>query len=111
MSIVRFAALWTLSIASVGACAVDVPPDPTDEVEALEQELTGSECRGPRPKKLGCRVACKPCLVAYCEDGEWVYESFEWDGCDTPPLPGGGTCCQASLFGGCPAECSCCTYN
>jgi hypothetical protein len=111
--------MWTLqhrmfsilSALALSACAVDVPSNTTSAVEALEQDLTAAECPAPRPKKLGCRVACKPCLIPVCEGGEWVYESVESDGCNPKPLPGDGSCCQVPLSGGCPAECSCCNYN
>jgi hypothetical protein len=92
------------------ACAVDTPPQEVAAVGVNESALTEDGCPAPRPPMRGCRIPCKPCLIPECVDGQWSYESVEWDGCDSDPLPGSG-CCKASRWGGCPAECNCCDYE
>lgn len=100
--------VWLLATSAAG-CAAEVVPREADPA-AAEQALTSDECPRPKPRNIGCRIACKPCLVPVCEDGAWVYERIEWgDECD--PIPSDSECCQVPLSGGCPAECACCEYN
>jgi hypothetical protein len=96
----------------VAGCASEDPPAQDGPIEAIELSLHADECRGPRPRNRGCSVMCKPCSFAVCEDGKWVYERVDWgDECNGGGgLGGGGGCCEVPIWGGCPAECSCCTY-
>lgn len=96
----------------VGACAAEDLPDSEESIGVSALPLTSDGCPGPRPKNRGCRLMCKPCAVAYCEDGQWVYEMIDWgDECNGGGGSGGGNCCQVPISGGCPAECACCNYT
>lgn len=113
-----------MNISSIGAtllligtclgCAADAPAvDEEPVVEQAEQALTSGGCPLPRPRNRGCSIVCKPCSYAVCEDGRWVYERVDWgDECSGGGgIGGGGGCCKVPVWGGCPAECQCCTYD
>ncbi len=134
--------IMSILVMCVTGCAGDGIPEDEDAIGVTEQSLTSGEtsgtsravqgtqfdelvanvpvtnaaangeCRGPRPRNRGCSIICKPCFIAECEDGKWVYESVDWgDECSGGGGGGGGTCCQVPLSGGCPAECQCCNYT
>lgn len=67
------------------------------------------QCKAPQPPNRGCKVACKPCQVPVCEDGQWRYEKIEMDKeqCRPHPNDNGGACTiGATDF--CPPSCKSC---
>jgi len=87
--------------------AADDARDPAQTTAALQTTPDG--CPLPVPKVRGCKIACKPCLIPSCENGKWVYESYDWDGCSG----GGGvdpSICTVSVHSFCPPECTSCEY-
>jgi|SRR5262245_8594554 len=78
--------------------------------EVKEKAKVSSGCTSPRPPNRGCKIACKPCQVATCENGKWVYEKFEWPKEECRPHQGdpGGSVCVVGPTDFCPAECKKC---
>jgi hypothetical protein len=80
--------------------------------QARDRVKDPAKCPSPRPKDRGCKIPCKPCQIAVCEDGKWVYEKVDWpkEECERPPLPRGegGNVCTVGRTDPCPAECKKC---
>jgi len=82
--------------------------------EARDRVKNPANCPSPRPKDRGCKIPCKPCQIAVCEDGKWKYEKVDWPKaeCEPRPLPGGtganGDVCTIGKTDPCPAECKKC---
>jgi hypothetical protein len=55
--------------------------------QARDRVKDPAKCPSPRPKDRGCKIPCKPCQIAVCEDGKWVYEKVDWpkEECERPP--------------------------
>lgn len=67
------------------------------------------QCKAPRPPNRGCKVACKPCQVPVCEDGQWHYEKIEIDKEQCRPHPNGeGGACTIGVQDFCPPSCKSC---
>jgi hypothetical protein len=78
--------------------------------QKLEKDKNSATCSSPRPKNRGCSIPCKPCQVAVCENGKWVYEKIDWPAEQCRPRPGepGGRVCTVGPTDPCPAECKSC---
>jgi hypothetical protein len=76
------------------------------------KEARGSnsaQCPSPRPKNRGCSVPCKPCQIAVCENGKWVFEKVDWPKEQCAPRRGqGGKVCTIGVSDPCPPECKSC---
>lgn len=81
----------------------------TKVVTTAQSASSTGQCKGPRPPNRGCKIACKPCQVAVCENGKWQYEKIEIDKeqCRPHPNDDGGACTiGANDF--CPPSCKKC---
>jgi hypothetical protein len=78
--------------------------------EAQVRVMDSSKCSSPRPPNRGCKIACKPCQIAVCENGKWIYEKVDYPKgeCDPHPNDSGGKVCAIGISDRCPAECKKC---
>jgi len=78
--------------------------------EARVTQKDPSKCASPRPPNRGCKITCKPCQIAVCENGKWVYEKVDWPKGECDPHSGdpGGKVCAIGISDPCPAECKKC---
>ena len=78
--------------------------------DARVKTTSSSNCTTPRPKNRGCSIPCKPCQIAVCDNGKWVYEKVDWpkEECQPRPNPGGGNVCTIGISDPCPPECKSC---
>lgn len=66
-------------------------------------------CKAPRPPNRGCKIACKPCQVPVCEDGQWKYEKIEIDKEQCrPPMRDQSGACKIGATEFCPPGCKTC---
>lgn len=78
----------------------------------LDEVNPPSGCTSPRPDDIGCFTVCKPCVIFYCLEGEWVrldVHDLADEFCQ--PLDPGGESpfgCPRDENGFCPAECGFC---
>ncbi len=71
-----------------------------------------SKCSSPRPKDRGCSIPCKPCQIAVCDNGKWVYEKVDWPKEQCQPRQGqSGKVCNIGFSDPCPPECKSCVRN
>jgi hypothetical protein len=95
---------------SAGAEQASDSAEITGQARAALQ-TTADGCPLPAPPDRGCKTQCKPCLIAVCEGGEWVYEPIQSPGCGGSGGGGGGNPCTISIDQWCPPECSSCVIN
>lgn len=66
-----------------------------------------------KPKRVGCKFTCKPCLVPVCNNGIWELEPQELPpSCSTSPLKppsSENSACNIERFDFCPPSCRSCT--
>lgn len=68
-----------------------------------------------KPKRVGCKFTCKPCLIPVCNNGVWELETQELPpSCSTSPLKppsSENSACNIERFDFCPPSCRSCTRN
>lgn len=72
-----------------------------------------NSCRvSKKPKSIGCKFTCKPCLIPVCNNGIWELESQELpDSCNPSriPIPTENMNCKIKTYEFCPPSCHSCT--
>lgn len=65
-----------------------------------------------KPKSIGCKFTCKPCLIPVCNNGTWELESKELPHSCSPsriPAPTENITCKIKIYEFCPPSCHSCT--
>jgi|GEM_PF-3781802 len=65
-----------------------------------------------KPRSIGCKFTCKPCLIPVCNNGVWELEPQDPpDSCNPPriPVPTENMTCKIKTYEFCPPSCRSCT--
>lgn len=65
-----------------------------------------------KPKPIGCKFTCKPCLIPVCNNGAWELELQDLpDSCNPTriPVPTDNLTCKIKIYEFCPPSCRSCT--
>lgn len=65
-----------------------------------------------KPKSIGCKFTCKPCLIPVCNNGVWELELQDRpDSCNPSriPVPNENITCKIKTYEFCPPSCRSCT--
>lgn len=65
-----------------------------------------------KPKSIGCKFTCKPCLIPVCNNGVWELEPQDRpDSCNPShiPVPNENMTCKIKAYEFCPPSCRSCT--